>query len=486
MRQTIERQMGLNQGPLEEMQPDLSSRHEMVPILVALRELYMEHPRRMEEILELIEKDIVGTKKKNRGRLGMTIWEILVLAGVKQGCDMDYDALQDLANNHIRLRQLMGCQPHKTFGQSTIHRNLAKVKTETIQALSEHVVAIGHQHKPKAIEKVRGDAFVCQTNIHYPTDANLMADGIRVMLRIVARLSDNLGLGGWRQHQHLSDKARRMVRRIERASRKIPDALQQHYQEYIHYVRGLQTRVAETLQESQGLLDSLPFVERIVAEDDIKTLQHFMELTNYVTHLAERRVIFGESIPNKEKLLSLFEVHTQLIKRGKKPDIPEFGRQVFVVEDAVGFILKSKVLKPEEDPHNIVVPVFTELQEQYQGHIKSASVDRGCFSKENRDQLQQILSVACVPKPGRLNQQDLVFETNEQFVKARQRHPGIESAIHALMDGNGLRRCRDKGEERYERYIALASLGRNLHTLGRLLIRKRQKSAKTSPVSLAA
>ena len=110
------------------------------------------------------------------------------------------------------------------------------------------------------------------------------------------------------------------------------------------------------------------------------------------------------------------------------------------------------------------------MQQRSGGRIQRASFARGFHSPENQEQLAKIISCVCLPKPGKKQAAEQESAASVEFRQARQSHPGVESAIGALQSGNGLERCRDRTELGYERYLALAVLGRNLHTLGRLLI----------------
>ncbi len=114
------------------------------------------------------------------------------------------------------------------------------------------------------------------------------------------------------------------------------------------------------------------------------------------------------------------------------------------------------------------------------GRIQRASFDRGFHSPQNQQELAEIIACVCLPKPGKKQAAEQESAAGVAFRQARQNHPGVESAIGALQSGNGLQRCRDRTELGYERYLALAVLGRNLHTLGRLLI------AAEHPLSEAA
>jgi len=169
-------------------------------------------------------------------------------------------------------------------------------------------------------------------------------------------------------------------------------------------------------------------------------------------------------------LFSIFETHTQLYKRGKAAEPVQFGRQVLVYEDGAGFITHAYLLPRNADDHDVVVKQTRILQKRLGGRIRQASFDRGFHSPENQRQLAEIVAHPCVPMPGAIQAEQQEAEATVEFRQARQRHPGIESAINALQTGNGLSRCRDRSERGFSRYIQLSVLGRNLHVLGKILL----------------
>src|SRR5207253_5819301 len=97
--------------------------------------------------------------------------------------------------------------------------HLTEVLPETWHNIHQAVVAAGHELDPKAAEAVRGDTFVVETNIHYPTESTLIGDGLRKVVKLVAALAEKHGLLGWRQHEHWLKNIRKLVQKIGRASR---------------------------------------------------------------------------------------------------------------------------------------------------------------------------------------------------------------------------------------------------------------------------
>lgn len=183
---------------------------------------YADAPLRR-KLLALVGKDVNGSTDRKRGRRGMNYWEIVVLAAARLGCNLDYDKLQDLAENHRSLRLIMGIGAWQAevvdFDWRRIEDNLNKLRPETLRKINELIVKAGHELKPKAIESVRGDTFVVETNIHYPTESTVIGDGLRKIVNLAAELATAKDRAGWRQAKHLLKKVRRLVREIGQASR---------------------------------------------------------------------------------------------------------------------------------------------------------------------------------------------------------------------------------------------------------------------------
>src|SRR5438067_8931431 len=151
--------------PIAQVKLNLNCRDEIVPILRALQHLYEDAALR-DELLRLVGRDVNQGSSRKRGRRGLNYWEIIVLAAARLGCNLDYDKLQDLAENHRSLRQIMGIGDWQAdevdFDFRRIEDNLTKLWPETLRKINELIVQAGHEQKPKAIETVRGDTFVAE------------------------------------------------------------------------------------------------------------------------------------------------------------------------------------------------------------------------------------------------------------------------------------------------------------------------------------
>ena len=488
MRQAISVQPTLDCPSPSQVQLNLNCRDEIIPILRALQHIYSD-PSLLQPIMTLIGRDVNPTTSKKHGRPGLGYWEILVLAAVHLGCNLDYDKLQNLAEEHRSLRQMMGIgaweelqkpQDRKKFDWRNIRDNVCWLRPETLKKINDAVVAAGHILAPDAIEQVRGDTFVVETNIHYPTDSSLIEDGLRKVLKLSAVMAKEYEVAGWRQYEHWHQTVRKQVRKISRAAKSKKgdkdQRLEKGYRELLGTAKDLLERATALLLQVAVLTGSV--LDELKASAQQDELKKYLELTRQVCGNARRRVLAGETVPNAEKIFSIFEPHTELIKRDKQPNPLQFGHNVLVIEDAAGFICHYEVVKNGVQDVELVVPVMKKLQKRFNNKIERASFDRGFHSAENQIELGKIVTHPCLAAKGSKKGPEQQENASVEFCESRQRHPGVESAIGALQAGNGLERCRDHSQRGYERYVGLGILGRNLHVLGKLLIRADAKESQ--------
>lgn len=477
MRLAYQEQPRLDCPEVGRVELNLKCRDEIIPILRALQHVYEDVSLRR-HLLDLVGKDVTGERSHKLGRKGLDYWSITVLAAVRLGCDLDYDKLQDLAEQHRTLRLMMGIgdwEEARDFDWRRIRDNVCLLRPATLVKLNEAIVAAGHVLAPEAIEVVRGDSFVVETNVHYPTESSLIGDGLRKVVTLAAELAAEYGQSGWRQHEHLLKNVKEIVHEIcrkTRAKKQGADRLKPGYTKLLILAADLLGRVRDLLLALSFKVEvpSIDLAGGSVAGSRERELHHYLQLTEKVCGTARRRVLLGEAVPIADKIFSIFEPHTELIVRGKQPNPIQYGHKVLVIEDAVGFICHYEVMANGALDQERVVPVMTELQKRFGGKIESASFDRGFHTPDNQAKLAEIVPHPCLVKKGQALGRKQQEEATVEFRQARQNHPGIESAIGALQSGNGQERCRDKSKQGYERYVGLGILGRNLQVLGKLLL----------------
>ena len=480
MRKAFSSQLRLDCLAIDELQLNLNCRDEIIPILEGLKHVFGQ-PGLRDALIKLVAADITCGRRDDTGRVGFDYWQIIVMAVVRLGCNVDYDKLQDLCENHRALRCLLGSGDwdETNFAARRIRNTLCLLTPSTLEKMNHLVVVQGQQLQDGAATKVRADSFVVETNIHYPTESGLIWDGLRKLISVCKNLAPLLKTPGWRQANHLRKKAKRLTREVVRiSSSKSPQVkatlnaayaeLLTHAEELLERARTLENKAHKAIKRKRTSLK----ITGLSAG-----LSHWIAMTAQVCDTAYRRTQLSEKVPNEEKLFSLFEPHTQLYRRGKAGQPNQFGRMVLIYEDGAGFISHYHLMARDASDASVVCEQTKIAQQRHNHAIKEASFDRGFFSKENSEELTKIIDGLCLPPSHRNQYTECMKEASLEFRKARQRHPGIESAIGALQSGNGLERCRDKSEVGFERYLGLAILGRNIQVLGKVLIAQRSADA---------
>ncbi len=480
VRKHYQPQHRFDNSPIANVKLNLECRDEIVPILFGLQHLYNDSKLRREAV-QLIAMDINENSRRDVGRPGIDDWHVVVLASVRLGCNFDYDKLQDQVENHRALRGIMGIGEWEDTDGFTFRRirdTLCQIKPLTLSKINDLVVQAGHAIQPDAASSVRADSFVIETNIHYPTESSLLFDGVRKFVPLCVELARLFEIDGWRQSDHLVKKIKKIKQNIGRIaaskSQLKKDALQSYYRDMLERVRQLLQRSGELVKTIKNRSCSPENALQIVA------IEHWINLTEQVSDTARRRVLLGEKVPNCDKLFSMFETHTQLYRRGKAGQVNQYGRLVLVFEDNAGFISHYHLMDREAKDQDVVVKQTEIAQKKHAGQIETASFDRGFHSEENEAALIKIVDDVCVlPRhPGQYAER--LKQGSIQFHQTRLRHSGVESAIGAMQRSNGLKRCRDRSELGFERYLGLAILGRNIHTLGKLLLAMHHSQAASA------
>lgn len=482
MREAFRSQLPLGFVDIPEVALNIKSRHELIPILKALQHVYSNRDE-YEKIQSLIKADILQGKSADWGKRGMRFWEILVLASVRLGCNLDYDALEDLANHHRKLREMMGLGLIETrgFSRSCLQENLSKLSAHTIRQIDRVIVGLGHDLEPEAAQRVRVDTFVVETNVHFPTDANLMQDGICRIICLVTQLAKMAGIANMRKSEQWPKKAKKLQRQIGRLQKsKRENAPQEKatcYEQFIALgdkVIELALRIVNTVASCQ-----LEPGVALKAEHCVNQIYWFATGTAHMMDLARRRVLNGEKIPHDEKLFSLIESHTEMINRGKTPYPWEFGHKVWIAEDKAGFIVDHDIMGIGDTDEKWTVEIAERIMLGYGDKVQWLSFDSGFYTPLNRVWLKEMVPNFCLPKKGRSDKLQQQLEGVEGFKEARRKHSGVESGINGL-DHCGLTRCRDKGRSGYDRYVPMAIMGRNLYTLGKLLVAREREDGKAN------
>jgi transposase, IS5 family len=443
---------------------------ELEPLLGAIADFLNDH----EELVTRIRGDLRrGLKQPDTGRTGMAPRELLrslVLMRVK---NWDYRELRErIADGYtLRLFTGFGCRPvpkHNAF-----HRAFVRLTPGTLKAVNDFVVKAAVDLGLEDGTKLRVDTTVVQTDIHHPTDNTLLWDAVRVLARLLGRLGRLLGRR-IKEFRNRTRAARRRMQAIQRMS--TTQRLRQQTAKYRELI-GIAEEVvasARSALEKRSNARGKDLVSDLAIDGLRKQIGHYCGLADRVIDQTRRRVIEGEQVPNAEKIYSIFEPHTDLIKRGKVRSPMEFGHKVFLAESAKGLITQYQVLNGNPPDEQQVSWSLQRHKRAFGRAPELYSADRGFFSERNLILCQGSgVKVVCIPQSGgRRTPQREAWEKAPTFKHGQRFRAGIEGRISVLFRGRGMKRSRAKGSERFELLVGAAVLANNLMNIAALLIKQ--------------
>jgi IS5 family transposase len=308
------------------------------------------------------------------------------------------------------------------------------------------------------------DGTVVETTIHYPTDSQLLADSVRVIGRTLTRAKKLLGNGTTLSKETFRNRrrsAKRAARKIAGLSRRGREQLKPHYQRLLQRTRA-------TVRQAERVLTELQEQAANGGQRLVETLQTFLPRAQQVIDQSVRRIFSAEKVPPAEKLVSIFEPHTDIIRRGKPNKDTEFGHKVWLGEVEGGFIAQYQVLDGNPaDEH--------QWQPTLENHIRlfgrpptQASADRGVHSADNEAFAAKIgVKRIVLPKPGRKSEARRQHERQRWFWRGRRFHAGVEGRISVIKRKHGLDRCRNRGQDGFERWVGWGVIANNLFAMGK-------------------
>jgi len=448
------------------------------PLLQAISDFIDQH----HEIVEQVRGDLVrGLSKPESGRPGLTPAQVLRSFVLKRVKNWDYRELRERIADGMTLRQFADfhCQPvpkHQAF-----HRDFNRLTPDTLRAINDLVVQAAVELGLEDGSKLRVDTAVVETDIHHPTDNTLLWDVVRVITRQVGQLAEALYLPRFKGFCDRTRAARRRMQQIQRMTTKQrQEQLREAYRSLINIAEEV-VASAQAVLESSGIANGKDVLADLAVAHIRIEIAHYCELGSRVINQARRRVLDGEQVANAEKIYSIFEPHTDIIKRGKVRTPVEFGHKVFLAESAQGLITQYEVLKgnPSDEIH--VLPSLERHEEAFGCAPQLYGADRGFFSEQNVEACERSgVSVVCIPqRGGKKAPEREAYEKSAPFKQGQRFRAGIEGRISVLSRGRGMKRCLAEGIERFELWVAAAVLANNLMVIAALLAKRsrRRRSA---------
>lgn len=496
MRKRFEQHNQLDADLIPDIEIDGKSRHSLPKLLAGLQYIFVT-PTVNEAVFEVLEQKILGGKQAT-GRLGMSLWEILVLGSIRLNLDYDYDSLYDLSNQHMAVRGILGVHTRQVFSKGkyypvqTIKDNISLLDEATLAQISELVVKAGHQLKKNELESagqapgdfelsLKSDSYAVESNIHFPTDLNLLFDSGRKCLDVIAATMKGVDLSGWRKLKYLRRKFKRSYRSAADIHHRKGSGYQERLAEATKAYLAEGERLNERVEKSLREMEQLPLSIQLMAA--MTSLTYYQGMLVKHLDLVDRRILKGEKIPHQEKVFSIFEPHVEWIQKGKHGKKVELGHNTLVTTDQYHFIVDHKVMIGQQDAHQPIElseRLSTRFAENYA--LKSISFDRGFYSLLAKQNLQKTFAQVVMPKKGKKTARQQEEEEDKTFVTLRKAHSAVESNINEL-EHSGVNKVPDKGLTAFKKYVALGVLAYNIKRLGAIVIEQNLLTTITRPTN---
>lgn len=420
-----------------------------------------------DELVDRVREDLARRhpKTRSRGRPSTPVEVILRMLVVMRLYGWSYAQAEYFVNDSLVLRQFCRVYLEKVPDDTVLIRWANAIGPETLQALNDRVVQLARSLKVTRGRKLRVDTTAVETDIHFPTDSGLLGDGVRVVSRLLRRARATLGeatSGLGEAFRSRVRTVRTLAQQLHRLARRKGDegraAMKAAYGRLIATAKRTGAQARRVLEVLQERADE-PGTRRLAAQ-----LEDVLPRLKQGVRQAERRVLKGESVPAGEKLLSLFEPHTQVIPRFKAGKAVEFGRKLRLDEVEGGLISGYAILDQgggQDQPY--LSDSLANHQRQFGRPPDLLAGDRGLASAENQRLAKQAgVKHVALPHVGKAPPGRRAEERGRRFRRAYRFRAGIEGRIHALRRDYGLRRCRYHGERGMGRWVGWGILAHNL------------------------
>jgi IS5 family transposase len=350
----------------------------------------------------------------------------------------------------------------KGYQKSALCNNIKSITSETWEAINRILVAYGQDKKVEKGKQSRIDCTVVSSNIHDPTDSSLLYDSVRVLTRMLCKIKERFSDINISYSDHTRRAKRRMLGIMNSKSKK---ARKKKYQDLLKVTH-------DTVSYAQKALSSLesPSFESIYLFDSVQNmadeLRAILHLTQKVIDQTTRRVIHGESVPAADKIVSIFEPHTDIIKKDNRDIF--YGHKVCLSGGASNLITDCLILDGNPADTDLTGQMLDRHKEIYGHYPLKTTLDGGFASKANLEAAKgKGIKDVCFAKKRGLEEEDMCRST-WVYKRLRRFRAGIESGISWLKRCFGFSRCMWKSLRSFKSYVWVSIVSANLLTLARI------------------
>lgn len=419
-----------------------------------------------DKLFELIEADLSKRYplSTQTGRQSTPVEVILRMLALKHLRCLSYEKTLKNVRESLILRQFCRIYFNPLPSKSTLIRWSNQISQQTLEKFNQRLTQIATQLKITKGRKMRTDGTVVATNIHFPSDNSLLGDGVRIISRLLSQAKEIMVGAAQTINPSLFRNryrtARRIAREIDSLSKtRNQSGQQKRKQAYIKLIKVTKASLVQA-QKVKMLLTHLnsPKSQKLLQKWAI-----FIPRIEQVVAPASRRVLKQEKVAAAEKIVSIFEVHTAIICRGKINLDVEFGRKIWLDELEGGIVSNYRIL--DGNPHDTqqLIPSLDQHLENFGFPPKTVTADRGVYSQANENYAQDLgIKEVILPKGGYRNKERINRERKRTFQKARRWHNGVEGRISVLKRCFGFQRCLYRGELGFSRWIGWGIIAHNL------------------------
>jgi IS5 family transposase len=448
-------------GPLEKLVEGL-----VEPALQRLDELLAD-----EQLMEAVAQRMARRRPKSRthGRPGTPVEVALRMLVLKRLRGWSFDETEREVRASLVYRKLVRVYFEKVPDAKTLLRLSAVVGGEGVEAIHHRLLEIARAQKLIAGRRARVDTTVVETDIRYPTDSRMLADGVRVVTRALKRIEQATGAVGAK----LRDRTRATTHRVLEIARAARSRGQDVRQRLERGYRRLLATVRSTVRDAERVGKELGSGTRKVAGERGRLivtraqaqLEHFLPLVHRVIAQSRARVFKGDT-HYRDKVLSLFEPHTEAIRKGKASKPTEFGKLVKIQEAEHQIVVDYQVFEKRPEDRALVIPTIDAHRGVFGQAPRLLAADRGFWSAANKRAAQQAgVKRVCIPALGRPKAEQAAEQRQRWFRRGQRLRTGCEGRISVLKRRDGLRRCRYRGMNGIKRWVGWGVLSNNLWVL---------------------
>jgi len=427
-------------------------------------------------LVELVRQSLAARRPRSTrsGRPGIAPDRLLRCCVVKHLKGWSFRELEREVRSNLVYRQFTRFDADATPDYSTFSRTFALLSPALTEQLHQRVVGLAREQGAARGRKLRTDTTVVETNIHYPTDSTLLGDGIRVLSRSLKRIAAECKGRALEVVDHGRAVKHRLLE-ICRAAKSLTEANQQRLQDSYRKLLGLTRGV---VRQAQAVLESWEKGRLKVVGDPRQVqaqtgqLRHFLPLVEKVVAQTGERLWKGNTHV-MGKVLSLFEAHTQIIRKGKPHKPTEFGRLVRIDEVENGIVSGYQVQEGNPADTDAWMAALKQHQASFGQAPRLATADRGYFSAENeREARAQGVEKVALPARGRLSPTRAGRQKQRWFQRALRWRAGSEATISTLKHPFSMLRATYKGDTGFQRYVGWSIITKNLFSIARWRVQR--------------